>query len=169
MKRITCLLLCLVACAGTDDRQMVELPPLPPQPPAPVATMPPVVVPTTTTTTIPPLDLGAIATAIEQARTDWGPCGEWRELALQEGWTADEWPVLSRVLYRESRCDPTVISPTRDYGLVQANKKAHRETVEEMFGMPFEQAMLDPVLNLRFGSWLQNASGWSPWAWLEMD
>lgn len=168
MKRITgVLLLCLAACGGTTDSRVIELPPLPPQPAAPIATLPPPA-PTTTTTTIPPLDLNEIAVAIDLARLQWGACGEWRELALTEGWSADEWPILSRVLYRESRCQPHLISPTKDYGLVQANRKAHRETVEQMFGIPFEEAMLNPVLNLRFGAWLQNVSGWSPWAWLQM-
>lgn len=34
-----------------------------------------------------------------------GKCGEWHDLAVAVGWPEEEWPTLSYVLYRESRCN----------------------------------------------------------------
>jgi hypothetical protein len=56
------------------------------------------------------VDFGKLAILLEEkrreeARQRYGKCGEWRELALQIGWPAEEWPTLSHVLYRESRCN----------------------------------------------------------------
>lgn len=42
---------------------------------------------------------------VDEARAIYGKCGEWRELALSIGWPAEEWPTLSYVLHRESRCN----------------------------------------------------------------
>lgn len=72
--------------------------------------------PVTTTTTPPPTtqapefiaedkQIQVLPMSTEEARGIYGKCGEWRELALTVGWPAEEWPTLSHVLYRESRCN----------------------------------------------------------------
>jgi len=48
-----------------------------------------------------------------------GKCAEWYPLAIEVGWPEAEWPTLDRVLFRESRCDPTVTSRHDDRGLLQ--------------------------------------------------
>jgi hypothetical protein len=67
-----------------------------------------------TTTTEPP-----------RAAPEGSSCGEWFDLAMTVGWDEQEWPVLDRVLYRESRCLPTVHNPHDpaggSYGLAQIN------------------------------------------------
>lgn len=154
----------LVACGdATSTPKTVELHPLPEQP---ISTTTTTVAPaTTTTTTVPPVTLGDIGRAIDDARATWGRCGEWHDLAISVGWTEDEWPILSRVLYRESRCTPDTWNG-HDAGLVQINQ-IHTEWIESM-GWSHPDSMFDPALNLRFAKMLKDSSGWSPWAWLEM-
>lgn len=154
----------LVACGdATSTPKTVQLYPLPQQSiPTTTTTVAPA---TTTTTTVPPVTLGDIGQAIDDARATWGRCGEWHDLAISVGWTEDEWPVLSRVLYRESRCTPDAWNG-HDAGLVQINQ-IHTEWIESM-GWSHPDSMFDPALNLRFAKMLKDSSGWSPWAWLEM-
>lgn len=157
----------LVALAGcgsaTSTPRTVELYPLPTQSFPTTTTT--VAVPSTTTTTVPPVTLGDIGRAIDDARAIHGKCGEWHDLAISVGWTEEEWPVLSRVLYRESRCTPDAWNG-HDAGLVQINQ-IHTEWIESI-GWSHPDSMFDPALNLRFAKMLKDSSGWSPWAWLEM-
>jgi hypothetical protein len=55
-----------------------------------------------------------------------------------------------------------------DHGIAQINE-LHRSYVEQVFNMPFEEAMSDPTLNLRFAYLLysdiadKGGCGWRPW------
>ena len=152
-------------------------------------TIPPItVVITTPTTTIPNVDnvdwvalAELYASEQEAMRTDYideqrqlhGQCGEWHDLAISVGWTESEWPTLSRIIYRESRCQHDACSRStsglkcRDAGLVQCNQ-VHTKWLNEL-GWTFPDSMFDPETNLRFAKMLHDSSGWSPWAWLGMD
>jgi hypothetical protein len=145
---------------------------------------------TTTTTTLPDVsnvDFTGLMALQAQAepldpRVEYGKCGEWRELALLVGWPVEQWPTLSHVLYRESRCsigshnktDP--MSGSR--GLMQINGFWCRPSRYSPAGWLQEQGILsscddlyDPVINLRAGLaiWLygedRHGCGWrGPWA-----
>lgn len=149
---------------------------------------PTTVVVTTPTTTIPNFDnvdwvalAELYASEQEAMRTDYideqrqlhGQCGEWHDLAISVGWSESEWPTLSRIIYRESRCQPDACSKStsglecRDAGLVQCNQ-VHTKWLNEL-GWTFPDSMFDPETNLRFAKMLHDSSGWSPWAWLGMD
>lgn len=100
------------------------------------------------------------------------PCQEWIPLAVEQGWPADRQTLetLASVMFRESRCQPAVVNPSSpDHGLLQVNA-VHREYVEQVYGLPFEQAMADPAMNLNFAwrlySELEAAGkcGWQPWS-----
>lgn len=71
---------------------------------------------TTTTTTLP--DLSNVD-FVSLARDMWGKCGEWHDLAISVGWPEEEWPTMSMVLYRESRCS------TESYYSGDANGGSH--------------------------------------------
>jgi hypothetical protein len=118
-----------------------------------------------TTTTSEPFDLGKIAAYIDESRERYGTCGEWHDLAISVGWTEDEWSILSRILYRESRCTPDAWNG-HDAGLTQINQ-VHSEWIESL-GWVHPESMFDPATNLRFAKMLKDSSGWSPWAWLEL-
>lgn len=142
-------------------------------------TQPPTTTAPTTTTTLPDLS-GVDFTRI--ARDTNGKCGEWRNLATAVGWPAEEWPTLSYVLYRESRCnigshnktDP--MSGSR--GLMQINGYWCRPSKWSKAGWLQDRGILttcddlyNPEINLRAGLaiWLygeeKHGCGWrGPWA-----
>lgn len=107
---------------------------------------------------------------IATARATYGRCGEWHDLAISVGWTEEDWPTLSRIIYRESRCIPEACSQSdsglkcRDAGLVQVNQ-IHREWLAGM-GYSFPDDLFDPAINLTFARRLYETSGWKPWRWL---
>ena len=130
-KRILCVFL-LVGCASTGeldpesemrntDPPTITVVPLPTTSTLPVET--PTTTSTTTTTTI--VDLGQIQAAIQEAQDSYGPCGEWHDLAISVGWPEEEWPTLSKVMFRESRCQPTAWNQgdvgSGSRGLLQVN------------------------------------------------
>ena len=55
-----------------------------------------------------------------------------------------------------------------DHGIAQVNE-LHTNYVEQVFNMPFDEAMSDPTLNLRFAYLLyseladKGKCGWQPW------
>lgn len=119
--------------------------------------------PTTTTTTVPlsPEQL------IEKARAEHGPCGEFYETAIAVGWPAEEWPQLSKIMFRESRCLPEACSESdsgrvcRDWGLMQINEYSWRRTILS-HGYQMKD-MWNPQHNLSFALWLWHNYGWGPW------
>jgi len=71
--------------------------------------------------------------------------------------------VASCIVKRESGGNPSAISATKDYGLFQINRAAHKRQFERMYGAPFERKALDPVLNGKYAAYLYSVAGWSPW------
>jgi hypothetical protein len=151
--------------SGSTSSRPIELIPAPS---TVVITTPPST--TSTTTTI--VDVSGVD-FVWLAREQYGNCGEWHDLAISVGFTEDEWPLLSRIMFRESRCQPDACSKStsglkcRDAGLVQVNQ-IHREWLSQM-GWSFPEDMFVPENNLRFAKALKDSSGWSPWAWLGLD
>jgi len=93
-------------------------------------------------------------------------CGEWVDLALQAGWPADRIEILlDDIAWDESRCDPTVISPTKDYGLLQINWKTWGGYVES-FGLD-RNALLVPSINLYLGLQIAEMAVDAGWRWCQ--
>jgi hypothetical protein len=119
---------------------------------------------TTTTTTLP--DLSGIDW-VEFARGVYGKCGEWHDLALSVGWTENEWPTLSKVIWKESRCQFDAWNGW-DAGLTQINQ-IHTEWLNEL-GYTHPDDMFDPKNNLWFAYKLYSSReergrcGWKPWS-----
>lgn len=120
---------------------------------------------TTTTTEVPlQFDVGDF---IDEQRNLYGECGEWYETAIEAGWQPEEWENLSRIMFRESRCQPDACSKStsglkcRDAGLMQINQ-IHTKFIAQL-GQSFPDSMLDPSLNLAFARRLYEGSGWKPW------
>jgi len=119
---------------------------------------------------------------VDEARMIYGKCGEWRELALMIGWPAEEWPTLSYVLHRESRCNVGSHNKTDPMsgsrGLMQINGFWCKPSKYWPNGWLQAQGILtscddlyDPETNLRAGLaiWLygedKHGCGWrGPWA-----
>ena len=137
-----------------------------------IITTPPTTIAPTTTTTTEPIDYQQFAVMmattdisyIEAQRVLHGNCGEWYDLAMMIGWSDNDWDqMLGRVLYRESRCDPTAWNG-HDAGLTQINQ-IHTRWIEDN-GWTHPGSMFDPVLNLRFALMLYQSSGCRPWRYL---
>ena len=108
-------------------------------------------------------------------------CQEWFQTAITVGWPNDTETLekLGRLLWKETRClNVTPLSSDEylrnsfnghDHGIAQVNE-IHTDYVEQVFNMPFEEAMSDPTLNLRFAYLLYSdiaetgGCGWKPWS-----
>lgn len=119
---------------------------------------------------------------ITEARLLYGKCGEWHDLAMSVGWPSDQWPTLSFVIFRESRCnidswnqsDPS----TGSRGLMQINGFWCRPNQYDPNGFLQSAGVLntcddlfDAETNLRAGLAIWNygeekhGCGWrGPWA-----
>lgn len=104
---------------------------------------------------------------IDQLREKYGDCGEWHDLAIDVGWPEEEWPKLSHVIWRESRCTPDAWNG-HDAGLTQINQ-IHSEWLAQM-GLSHPNDMFNPRLNLEFAYKLWSSReekglcGWKPWS-----
>ena len=108
-------------------------------------------------------------------------CQEWFPTAIEVGWpnNTETLEKLGRLLWKETRClnvtplssDPALRKAFNghDHGIAQINQ-IHTKYVEQLFNMPFAEAMSDPTLNLRFAFLLYSeleetgACGWKPWS-----
>jgi hypothetical protein len=108
-------------------------------------------------------------------------CQEWFPTAISVGWpnNPETLEKLGRLLWKETRClnvtplssDPALRKAFNghDHGIAQINQ-IHTKYVEQLFNMPFAEAMSDPTLNLRFAFLLYSeleetgACGWKPWS-----
>lgn len=115
------------------------------------------------------------------ARYMHGRCGEYYGLAMAVGWPAEQWPKISKVMYRESRCNFDSFNPTDpnggSRGLMQINGfwcRPNRYTTQGYLQDHGILATCDdlyvPEINLRAAlqmwqySEQRNGCGWRPWA-----
>jgi len=107
-------------------------------------------------------------------------CQEWFPTAISVGWPniTETLKNLGRLLFKETRClnitplssDPELAKRFNgsDHGISQINE-IHTSYAEQVFNMPFAEAMSDPTLNLRFAYLLYSdiaeggGCGWKPW------
>lgn len=141
-----------------------------------------IVVATTTTTLAPTTTSTSTTSSTSTSTTTTEPiapanlhCSEHYAEALRAGWTPEEWPMLSAIMHRESRCDPTVHNDSylrggRDnsYGLLQINLLYHDYWVLPQL-QNHDEYLFDPYTNLEIGHQLYSyikehgGCGWSPW------
>ena len=130
---------------------------------------------TTTTTTTTVLASPRIADVPVETK-----CQEWFPIAISVGWpnNTETLQKLGRLLFKETRClnitplssDPELAKRFNghDHGIAQINE-IHTRYAEQVFNMPFAEAMSDPTLNLRFAYLLYSdiaeggGCGWKPW------
>lgn len=167
MKRLLPLLL-LVGCA-TQTVKPVELTPLPTStPPSTVVITSPV---TTTTVGLTPEQVAYLETmAAWQAQIDvmtaeHPRCAEWLPLLLEVGGKIEDWPIWSQILWTESRCIDG-LEGNGSIGLAQIQWSVHKKWALQM-GITRDM-MLTARPNLTFAVRLQQASGWSPWRYLNL-
>lgn len=87
-----------------------------------------------------------------------GACSQWSGMALDVGWSQDQWSTLSRIMYRESRCDPGAHNPSGATGLLQIMPG----WADDCGGSPSD--LYGPWFNLSCGLHVLHAQGWSAWS-----
>lgn len=167
MKRLLPVLL-LAGCATTQTQPVDVTELLTTIPPSTVV----ITVPqSTTTTTLSPEAVAYLETlAAWQAQIDvmaleHPRCAEWLPLLLEVGGKIEDWPIWSRVLWTESRCIDG-LEGNGSIGLAQIQWSVHKEWALQM-GITRDM-MLTARPNLTFAVRLQEASGWSPWRYLNL-
>lgn len=77
-------------------------------------------------------------------------CPQWEPLLEQHqpttGWDTGR---MSRIMWRESRCQPDATSRTADSGLLQINRVNHRWLSSRLGAKVDRQWLLDPSNNIR--------------------
>jgi hypothetical protein len=138
----------------------------------------------TTTSTVPAVIVTTTSTVPFTRLAEFHPdtkCQEWFQTAITVGWpnNTETLEKLGRLLWKETRClnitplssDPELAKRFNgsDHGIAQINERVHTKYVEQVFNMPFAEAMSDPTLNLRFAYLLYSdiaeggGCGWRPW------
>lgn len=107
--------------------------------------------PTTSTTTIAPIK----------------GCAQYVADAITAGWPADQAPMLARVMFRESRCNPLAFnsqdSNGGSRGLMQMNG-THIKWLTELGYITTLDDLFRPDVNLKASAHLYSMVGWSAWA-----
>jgi hypothetical protein len=107
--------------------------------------------PTTSTTTIAPIK----------------GCAQYVADAITAGWPADQAPMLARVMFRESRCNPLAFN-SRDSnngsrGLMQLNG-VHVQWLTELGYITTLDDLFKPEVNLAASAHLYRMVGWQAWS-----
>ena len=102
-------------------------------------------------------------------------CPQWYDLAISVGWSPKEWPKLSKIMWRESRCKPQAwnkADPTKDgsRGLTQINGFWCRKNKSNPIGWLQARNILmvcadlhNPEVSLRATLAIWQRSKWRPW------
>ena len=87
------------------------------------------------------------------------PCTEWTGTARVAGFPDEDIPLLLRIMWRESRCDPSQVNPNGGAsGLVQIMPM----WADDCGGVPAD--LLDPQFNLSCAWHVLDVQGWQAWA-----
>jgi|Laugresbdmm110sd_1035091.scaffolds.fasta_scaffold82770_1 hypothetical protein len=117
---------------------------------------------------------------IALAKSQYGKCGEYYMIAIESGWTNADWPTLSKIIYRESRCTSKAYNKSDpnggSRGLTQINGFWCRPNKYSKLGFLQENKILtkcdelyNPVINLKAAraifmyNHVKGRCGWSPW------
>jgi len=102
-------------------------------------------------------------------------CPQWYDLAISVGWSSKQWPKLSKIMWRESKCNPQAwnkADPTKDgsRGLTQINGFWCRKNKSNLIGWLQARNILmvcadlhNPEVSLRATLAIWQHSKWHPW------
>lgn len=101
--------------------------------------------------------------ADRDAATAGRSCPEWYDVAISAGFTPDQWKEpISRIMARESHCNPSAIGPTNDWGLMQIHGPWTGALCQAGIACS-RQELLDPETNLKAAFFVYGAQGWGAW------
>lgn len=91
--------------------------------------------------------------------TEGHPCSEWFDLAIEAGFTPDQWvSPMSRIMQAESGCNPGAYNRSGATGLMQVMKMWADDcggTSEDLF---------DPAFNINCAFHVWQVQGWPAWS-----
>jgi len=94
-------------------------------------------------------------------------CAQYVADAITAGWPADQAPMLARVMFRESRCNPLAFnsqdSNGGSRGLMQVNG-VHETWLKDAGIIKHLDDLFRPEVNLTASAHLWRMVGWSAWA-----
>ena len=94
-------------------------------------------------------------------------CAQYVADAITAGWPASEAPMLARVMFRESRCNPLALnsqdSNNGSRGLMQINGVHKSWLISEGYITKLDD-LFNPDVNIRAALHLWYKVGWSAWA-----
>ena len=94
-------------------------------------------------------------------------CAQYVADAITAGWPADQAPMLARVMFRESRCNPLAYnakdSNGGSRGLMQMNG-THVQWLTELGYITTLDDLFKPEVNLAASAHLYRMVGWQAWA-----
>ncbi len=131
-------------------------------------------VPPTTTTAAPTTTTTTIPDQIQGFDVNNYHCPELYEVAMSVGWEQKQWPKLSHIIHRESRCNPGAWNRadpgTGSRGLTQINSFWCSVNKNNPTGFLQAAGVLNtcddlfrPRVSLKASLVIWNRSGWSPW------
>ena len=130
---------------------------------------------TTTTTVVVPTETVVQRTTVKPTGSD--QCSEWVDLVLDVGWPAVHVEEIQRLMFRESRCDPSQFNPDDprggSRGLLQINGHWCRPNPSYGIHVGWLQEhglidecddLFDAEANLRSALLIWSEYGFEPWA-----
>jgi len=94
-------------------------------------------------------------------------CAQYVADAITAGWPADQAPMLARVMFRESRCNPLAFnaqdSNNGSRGLMQING-VHVQWLTELGYITTLDDLFKPEVNLAVSAHLYRMVGWQAWS-----
>lgn len=88
-----------------------------------------------------------------------GSCSQWSDAALAAGFSASQWnEPISRIMSRESGCNPGAYNPSGASGLMQVMAG----WADDCGGSPSD--LFDPYFNLRCAHYVYEVQGWGAWS-----
>lgn len=102
------------------------------------------------------------------AKAEAKSCPQWEPL-LRKHFPAKVVPIMSRIAYRESRCNPRALSAVRkstgrrDIGLLQVQGSWYTVTKQICKTNDVTRSLLDPVCNVKVASYLYRNGGLGHW------
>ena len=113
------------------------------------------------------LSLGQCGARVPEALPGVEHCASMMPVAVAAGWPTTELKKLSKVMWRESKCEPGAHNGKGlddSYGLLQVNVKGYLWKGRAVLcGLTEKGDLFDPATNLRCALVLWKRSGWSPW------
>ena len=91
-----------------------------------------------------------------------GACSQWADTALDAGWSAEDWPTVSRIMWAESGCNPDAYNPQEHFG---GNASGLMQIIWPTWAAECGDGdIFDPYFNLSCALYLKTTYGWSQWS-----